>query len=75
MAQKIDIVTPRKSSAISEAVEWAMSELWHKGELVWLHKNNKGLDVFTAKFRATPMQILDSELELQKREGIKPNLN
>ena len=76
MADKTNNAIPEKSSAITrEAIEWAMSELGHKCAIVWVHQNSKGQDVFIARFRATPMQVLDSELELQRREGIKPRLN
>jgi len=72
MADKTNDVIPEE---MREVIDCALSELWREGELVWLHKNNKGRDVFTARFRATPMQVLDSELELQRREGIKPRLD
>jgi hypothetical protein len=44
-------------------------ELWREGKFVWLAKDSSGTDAFCLREKATPMQILESDLELQRREG------
>ena len=47
----------------------ALEELWREGKFVWLAKDSSGTDAFYLREKATPMQILESDLELQRREG------
>jgi hypothetical protein len=59
----------RAKNEMKQIAKQALEELWREGKFVWLAKDSTGIDAFCLREKATPMQILESDLELQRRDG------
>lgn len=57
------------NNELREICKQALEGLWREGEMVWLRTDSMGRDVFSLRKKATPMQIFESDSELQRRDG------